>query len=362
MFPNIFSLSLSKVVSSSSFTRLNGLLTDRGIEVVKTPYDKVSILDGLHGAQLCHCHARNIDMKQSTNNVLLIRPANFGFNQKTAASNRFQKKKDFDQQIVLAEFDAFAERLRERGVNVFVFNDTPDPPKCDAVFPNNWISFHPDGTVVLYPMSDGRQDERRRDIVEKLKENFKIEKILDLSEYEEKGKFLEGTGSIVSDHENRINYACVSPRTDKELFENISKSFGYKPVSFYAVDQEGQDIYHTNVMMCIGHEFSVICLGSIKNEAGRKVVAESLRNSGKEIVNISFEQMNSFAGNMLPVSTNQNQTLLVLSENAFRSLSSEQKNRLGKYCELFPLPIPTIEAIGGGSARCMIAEIFLSEI
>jgi hypothetical protein len=301
-------------------------------------------------------------MEQSTNNILLMRPASFGFNEKTAASNRFQKEKEFDEQEVLAEFDAFAERLQEKGVNVFVFNDTPDPPKHDAVFPNNWISFHTDGTVVLYPMSDGRQDERRRDIVEKLRENFRIEKILDLSEYEKEGKFLEGTGSIVSDHEHKINYACLSPRTDQELFEKVSKILGYKPISFHAVDQEGQEIYHTNVMMCVGHEFSVICLDSIKNGAERILVTESLRSSGKEIVDISFEQMNSFAGNMLVVSTNQNKTLLVLSEQAFKSLSGEQKSRLGKYCELFPLPIPTIETIGGGSARCMIVEIFLPEI
>jgi hypothetical protein len=301
-------------------------------------------------------------MKQSTNNVLLIRPANFGFNEKTAASNRFQKQEEFDAQEVLAEFDAFAERLKEHGVNVFVFNDTPVPVKSDAVFPNNWISFHTDGTVILYPMSDGRQDERRRDIVEKLRENFHIERILDFSEYEKEGKFLEGTGSIVSDHENKINYACLSPRTDKELFEKVSQILGYKPVSFRAVDQGGEEIYHTNVMMCIGHAFSVICLDSIKDEKERRVVIESLRHSGKEVVDISFEQLNSFAGNMLAVSTNQNKTLLLMSEQASRSLAVEQKSTLAKYCELLPLPIPTIETIGGGSVRCMIAEIFLPEI
>jgi hypothetical protein len=301
-------------------------------------------------------------MKQSTNNVLLIRPAGFGFNEKTAASNQFQKREEFDEREVLAEFDAFAERLKENGVNVFVFDDTPLPRKTDAVFPNNWISFHTDGTVVLYPMSDGRQDERRRDIVEKLREGFHIERVLDLSSYEKEGRFLEGTGSIVSDHENKINYACLSPRTDGELFERVSQILGYKPVSFRAVDQEGQEIYHTNVMMCIGHGFSVICLDSIKDEGERRVVIESLRRSGKEIVDISFEQLSSFAGNMLVVSTNQDRTLLVMSEQAFKSLTAEQTSTLRKYCELFPLPIPTIETIGGGSARCMIAEIFLPEV
>jgi hypothetical protein len=301
-------------------------------------------------------------MKQSTNNILLIRPANFGFNEKTAASNRFQKRKEVDKQEVLAEFDAFAERLKEQGVNVFVFNDTPEPPKYDAIFPDNWVSFHPDGTVVLYPMSEGRQNERRQDILEKIKENFKIERVIDLSEYEREGKFLEGSGSIISDHENKINYACLSSRTDKELFEKVSKLLGYKPVSFTAVDRDGQEIFHTNVMMSMGREFSVICLESIKDEAERRVVIESLRSTGKEIVDISLEQMNGFAGNMLVVLTNRNKTLLVLSENAFKTLSSEQRGTLGKYCELFPLSIPTIEAVGGGSARCMIAEIFLPEV
>lgn len=301
-------------------------------------------------------------MKQSTNNILLIRPANFGFNEITAASNRFQKKKEFDKQEVLAEFDTFVERLKEQGVNVFVFNDTPEPPKYDAIFPDNWISFHTDGTVVLYPMSEGRQNERRQDIIEKLKEDFKIEKVIDFSEYERQGKFLEGSGSIISDHENKINYACLSPRTDKELFEKVSQTLGYQPVSFTAVDSEGQEIFHTNIMMSVGRGFSVICLESIKDEAERKVVIESLRRTGKEIVDISLAQMNNFACNMLVVLTNRNKTLLVLSESAFKALSGEQKSTLGKYCELFPLSIPTIEAVGGGSARCMIAEIFLPEV
>lgn len=299
--------------------------------------------------------------KQSTNNILLIRPANFGFNEITAASNRFQKRREFDGREVLAEFDAFAERLKEQGVNVFVFDDTPEPPKNDAIFPDNWISFHPDGTVILYPMSEGRQNERRMDIVEKLKENFKIERVIDLTEYEREGKFLEGSGSIISDHDNKINYACLSPRTDKELFEKFSHMLGYKPVSFTALDREGQEIFHTNIMMSVGRGFSVICLESIKDDAERSVVVESLRSTGKEIIDISLEQMTGFAGNMLVVLTNRNKTLLVLSESAFSSLSVEQKSTLGKYCELFPLSIPTIEAVGGGSARCMIAEIFLPE-
>lgn len=301
-------------------------------------------------------------MKQSTNNILLIRPANFGFNSETADSNAFQNQNDFDKQKILAEFDNFAAKLKEKGVNVFVFDDTSEPEKPDAVFPNNWISFHADGTVVLYPMcAENRRTERRADIIEKLKENFRVEKTLDFSKYEAEKKFLEGTGSIVADRENKINYACLSPRTDKEIFESVSEKLNYQPISFTAVDQAGSEIYHTNVMMCVGEKFSVICLESIKNAAERNAVAENLGKTGKEIVDISFEQMNRFAGNMLSILTNKGEELLVLSENAFDSLSNAQKNTLEKYCELLPVAIPTIEMIGGGSVRCMMAEIFLPE-
>lgn len=299
-------------------------------------------------------------MKQSTNNILLVRPANFGFNLETAASNAFQNQNDFDETRVLAEFDAFAEKLKEKGVNVFVFEDTPTPIKPDAVFPNNWSSFYADGTIILYPMcAENRRAERRDDIIRKLKNHFQTAEILDYSGFELQGKFLEGTGSIVADHENKINYACLSPRTDRELFEMVSKRFGYQPVSFCAVDQNGNEIYHTNVMMCVGSKLSVVCLESIKE---RDAVVESLRKTGKEIVEISFAQMNNFAGNMLTVLTDENEELLVLSESAFNSLKDDQKNALEKYCELLPISIPTIEMIGGGSVRCLMAEIFLPEI
>lgn len=290
----------------------------------------------------------------------MIRPANFGFNSETAVSNAFQNQKQFDETRVLDEFDAFAGKLKEKGVNVFVFEDTPNPPKPDAVFPNNWTSFHHDGTVVLYPMcAENRRIERRTEIIEKLKENFRVKQILDFSDYETMGKFLEGTGSIVADHANKINYACLSPRTDKEIFTQISNRFGYQPISFCAVDKTGNEIYHTNVMMCVGGKFAVVCLESIKE---RDFVNESLQNTGKEIVDISFEQMNAFAGNMLTVLNDKSEELLVLSETAFDSLSNQQKNTLEKYSELLPIPIPTIEMIGGGSVRCMMAEIFLPEI
>lgn len=301
-------------------------------------------------------------MKQSTNNILLIRPANFGFNAKTAISNKFQHEVVFNKSDVLAEFDTFSSKLKENGVNVIVFEDTLNPPKPDAIFPNNWLSCHSDGTVILYPMSEGRRDERRIDIVEKLKENFRVEKILDYSEYETKGEFLEGTGSIVFDHENKIAYACLSPRTNKKLFEKITRYLGYQPISFHSYDENSEEIYHTNVMMCIGTSFSIICLESIKCINERTFVNESLQNSGLEIIEISFDQMNHFAGNMLNVLTDKNESLLVLSENAFKSLKNEQKRQLENYCRILPLSIPTIEKIGGGSTRCMMAEIFLPRI
>ena len=300
---------------------------------------------------------------QTTNNILLIRPANFGFNEETRASNVFQKELNEDAETVRQkaslEFETFASQLKSHGVDVFVFDDTPSPVKTDAVFPNNWISFHADGTVVLYPMlSANRRLERRADIIESLKDKFEITNIIDLSIYESENLFLEGTGSIVFDHANKIAYAALSPRTDKELFLDLCEKLNYKPVIFTAHDRSGSEIYHTNVMMCIGEEFAVICLESITDKSERANVFSKLATTGHEVVDITFDQMNSFAGNMLLVRND----LLVMSQSAHRSLTKTQKLALEKYCELLPFAIPTIETVGGGSARCMIAEIFLPPI
>ncbi|MGB7202036.1 MAG: arginine deiminase-related protein [Pyrinomonadaceae bacterium] len=300
---------------------------------------------------------------QTTNNILLIRPANFGFNEETRASNVFQKELNEDAETVRQkaslEFETFASQLKSHGVDVFVFDDTPSPVTTDAVFPNNWISFHADGTVVLYPMlSTNRRLERRADIIESLKDKFEIANIIDLSIYESENLFLEGTGSIVFDHSNKIAYAALSPRTDKELFLDLCEKLNYKPVTFSARDRDGSEIYHTNVMMCVGDQFAVICLESITDESERANVFSKLATTGHEIVDITFDQMNSFAGNMLVMRND----LLVMSQSAFDSLTDPQKTALEKYCELLPIAIPTIETVGGGSARCMIAEIFLPEI
>jgi hypothetical protein len=301
---------------------------------------------------------------QATQHILLIRPNGFAYNDETAVSNTFQQKIDLSSAAILQkvtdEFDAFANTLRLKGVNVLVIHDTKLPSKPDAVFPNNWASYHEDGTVILYPMcTHNRRLEKRPEIISILRQHYTVNNIVDLSAYESANRFLEGTGSIIFDHVNRIAYACLSPRTDKELFEQVAKQLHYKPFSFYAHNTAGIEIYHTNVMMCIAEKFAVICLDSISNAAEKQMVSQTLSQTGHEIIAISFDQMNRFAGNMLALNNNTNQDLLAMSQSAFDSLTADQKLIIEQYCEMVPLSIPTIETIGGGSARCMIAEIFL---
>lgn len=303
---------------------------------------------------------------QTTSNILLIRPAKFCFNPETEMSNAFQIKVDENADSLnkkaLAEFNEFAITLANKGINVFIFNDTESPIKPDAIFPNNWVSFHEDGTVILYPMNaNNRQAERRPDILEKLKVDFKIKKVLDLSHYEKENKFLEGTGSVIFDHNNKTAYACISPRTDKLIFQELCEYLNYKPAFFKAADENSQEIYHTNVMMCIGEKFAVICLESISDVEERNFISNSLRKTGHQIIEISFNQMKRFAGNMLEIKSKNGRDFLVMSDSAFKSLDSLQKDELNKYVELLPLNVNMIEKIGGGSARCMIAEIFLPE-
>lgn len=306
-------------------------------------------------------------MQQASKNIMLVRPATFSFNTETANSNYFQNKligvdRESITKQAIKEFNDFSEKLKANNINVFVFNDTLNPPKPDAVFPNNWVSFHADGTVVLYPMcAINRRNEKRQDILEELKMNFVINNIVDLSANEAKGKFLEGTGSIIFDHINKIAYACLSPRTDKDLFIYVCDILKYKPVYFYSFDKNGKEIYHTNVMMCVGEKFAIICLESITSLSEKQFVINSLKTTGHQIVDISFEQMNNFAGNMLTVENNSGTLFLILSKKAFDTLSTIQKNILTNYCELLPVQIDTIETIGGGSTRCMMAELFCPE-
>lgn len=293
----------------------------------------------------------------------MIRPISFGFNEQTAESNAFQTR-DTDQQLAqanaLAEFDDLVQILRDNGLNVTVIDDTPQPHTPDSIFPNNWVSFHANGDVFLYPMqAENRQLERREDIITQLEDNFTVKHVIDLSHFEHEGKFLEGTGSMVLDRENKIVYACLSPRTNAKVLATFCKQTGYKSINFHAVDENGLAIYHTNVMMALGTNFAVICLDSIIDIIEKQLVIQSLKDTGKQIVDISFTQMNQFSGNMLEVKNNAGDTLIVMSQSAYQSLSYEQKAVLSSFGKLVYADIHTIENNGGGSARCMIAEVHL---
>ncbi|SDT02652.1 hypothetical protein SAMN05216490_2325 [Mucilaginibacter mallensis] len=301
--------------------------------------------------------------QQSTSHLLMIRPVSFGFNEQTAVSNAFQVKqggKNEVQEKALIEFNNLVTVLRNNGVDVTVIDDTPEPHTPDSIFPNNWVSFHSDGNIFLYPMqANNRRLERREDIINQLEDCFKVHHIVDLSRFEQDHKFLEGTGSMVLDRIGKIAYACISPRTDKDVLAVFCEQTGYKAICFDAIDEHGKAIYHTNVLMCVGSKFAVICLDSIPNPNERTIVIESLQTTRKEIIEISFEQMNQFAGNMLEVQNKNGEALIVMSQSAFKSLTGAQKTTLKKYGELIYSNINTIETNGGGSARCMIAEVHL---
>jgi hypothetical protein len=299
---------------------------------------------------------------QTTNNLLMIRPVDFKFNEQTASNNMFQQdSNDINvQQKALEEFDSFVLALRKNGIDVTVINDTLLPETPDSIFPNNWISLHEDGTVVLYPMfSENRRLERRQDIIEELSNKFAMSQVIDLSDYENKNQFLEGTGSLVLDRKAKIAYACRSLRTSEEVIEDFCAQTGYTFVLFNALDGSGFPIYHTNVMMCIAEEFAVICLDAISDLNQRDEVVNSLRNNGKTVMDITIDQMNQFAGNMLQVNNDKNEPLLVMSEQAFNALTKEQIDFLETYNKIVTAPLDTIEKHGGGSARCMLAEIHL---
>lgn len=302
---------------------------------------------------------------QTTNTVLMIEPVAFGFNAETAQNNYFQVNSENaeTQGKALQEFQNFVEKLRNKGINVITVKDTLEPHTPDSIFPNNWISMHSDGTVVLYPMcAVNRRWERRNDILEMLEEKFNVKEIVDLSTPENDGKFLEGTGSMIFDHDHKLAYGSVSLRLDEKLFRDFCEKFGYKPVvfhSFQTANNERLPIYHTNVMMCVADKFVVICLDCIDDESERKNVVETILNSGKEIIEISENQMHQFAGNMLQVQNSEGAKFLVMSETAYQSLTAEQIQNIEKYNEIIYSNLKTIEINGGGSARCMLAEVFL---
>jgi hypothetical protein len=292
----------------------------------------------------------------------MIRPVNFAFNFETAGNNAFQVKNDGDdvQQRALTEFDDFVSLLRKNNVDVLVVEDTPHPHTPDSVFPNNWISFHNDGTLLLYPMfAPSRRAERKEHVLQKVYERFRISNKIDLSHYEKSNLFLEGTGSMVLDRENKIAFACLSPRTNKKVLDDFCNKMNYQPVTFTAVDSNGTPIYHTNVMMCVADRYVVICLDSIKNPEERARVTETIQKTGKELINVSYQQLNAFAGNMLQIESRAGEKILVMSTQAYQSLTEKQVQKLNSYNRIIHAPLTVIEANGGGSARCMMAEIHL---
>jgi hypothetical protein len=305
---------------------------------------------------------------QTSSTILMVRPANFGFNSETAENNFYQKQDSRSQieirALARAEFDGFVALLRDQGVRVVVIEDTDSPVKTDLVFPNNWFSTHLDGKLILYPMfSPNRRLERRKDIIEQLMHlGFKINEIIDLSFFEESGQFLEGTGSMVLDHQTKVIYACYSERTHPVPLDYVAKILGYEVLGFEAAQEiEGQiiTIYHTNVMMHVGTDLAVVCLDSIPKLAERRKVQESLTKSGKKLIPITAKQKFNFAGNMLEVSNDGGEKFTVMSQAALDSLNLGQIQQIEKYTTIISPAIPTIEKLGGGSARCMMAEIFL---
>ncbi len=304
---------------------------------------------------------------QTTDTVLMIEPAAFGFNAETAKNNYFQINSENaeTQANALREFNNFVEKLRSKGISVITVKDTLEPHTPDSIFPNNWISMHQDGTIVLYPMcAVNRRWERRNDILEMLKTQFQVKEIMDLSAPENEGKFLEGTGSMIFDHDQKLAYGSVSLRLDEKLFRDFCEKFGFKPVTFHSyqtANNERLPIYHTNVMMCVADQFVVICLDCIDDETERVNVVNAIVNSGKEIIEISENQMQQFAGNMLQVQNSKGKKFLVMSQSAYQSLTEEQISQIEKYSEIIYSDLETIETNGGGSARCMLAEIFLEK-
>lgn len=297
----------------------------------------------------------------------MIEPVAFGFNLQTAGNNYFQQASDQSAEIVqkeaLQEFNRMTNVLRAKGIDIIIVKDIPEPHTPDSIFPNNWISFHRNGTIALYPMfAENRRLERRIDILERIaKEGFRIQYTFDYSPFEKKGMFLEGTGSMIFDRVNKKAYAALSERTNRDLFMRFCEDFRYTPLCFSACQTVGAKrlpIYHTNVMMCVSDQYAVVCIDSIDDPAERQLLVRSLEEDRKEIVTISEEQMNHFAGNMLQVENKEQKKFLVMSETAYCALNTNQIDRLSAYNEIIRIPIPTIEKHGGGSVRCMMAEIF----
>jgi hypothetical protein len=301
---------------------------------------------------------------QTTDTVLMVRPAAFSFNAETAANNFFQQatseSSEALQQKASAEFDGMVDVLRHHDINVVIIDDTPEPVKPDAIFPNNWFSTNANGVISVFPMfAPTRRLEKRDDIIQSLVNNFIVTDVHDWSKAEAEAQYLEGTGSMVMDHENKIVYSCLSPRTHKTAVEKFAAANGYRAMTFIAHDLEGREIYHTNVMLCIGEGFAVLCPKAITDHDERVAVAQLLEVTGHENIYITQKQMNAFAGNMLHLKNKSGEKFIALSQTAYDSLEEEKKDRLSQYGKLLPINVSTIEQVEGGSVRCMMAEIFL---
>ncbi len=299
-----------------------------------------------------------------TSTILMVRPAAFGFNKETAANNYFQSNPNIDkielQQKAVAEFDNMVEILLSHSINVVVIEDSKEPPKPDAIFPNNWLSTSPNGLVCIFPMfAPNRRIEKREAILDQLAKEFIVHDMQDWSEYEVEGRFLEGTGSMIIDYDNKMIYACVSERTSLSVLEKYAATNGFQAIVFLATDKNGMPVYHTNVVMTLGEGFCVLCEEAIDEEWELIAVRQLLESTNHSIIAITREQMHQFAGNMLQVKNSTGEKFLILSETAYRSLRKEQKQMLEAYATLLPIAVPTIEEVEGGSVRCMMAEIFL---
>ncbi len=306
-------------------------------------------------------------MAQATNSILMIRPINFGYNEETAQDNHYQNKDSIiknSNESAQNEFDNMVNNLRQNGVSVHVFQDDENDYTPDSIFPNNWVSFHENGDVGLYPMyAENRRLERRPEVLEFLEsEGFTISNIVDYSSAESENKFLEGTGSMILDRENRIAYCSISNRSNEDLFIEFCEDFEFTPVifnSFQSVDDKRLPIYHTNVMMCVATDYVIICLDSIDDKKQRKNVSNFIIESGKKLIEISEKQVECFAGNMLELINENGESILVMSNSAEDSLDEIQRNTITKHSKIISCDINTIEVCGGGSTRCMMAEIFL---
>jgi hypothetical protein len=299
---------------------------------------------------------------QTTSKILMIRPLHFVYNAETAVNNSFQIKGDQENltEKAVNEFDVFVSVLQKQGVDVTVVEDSPAPHTPDAIFPNNWISFHESGIYCLYPMfAPNRRKERKSEVLDIIQKKFNYHQLFDFTSYESENLFLEGTGSMVLDRDNRLAYACLSPRTNLSVLEDFCRKLNYRPIVFHSTDESSKPIYHTNVMMCVADRYVVICLDSIQDTGEKKYVSETILSAGKEIIPISYDQMNQFAGNMLQLENEMKEKILVMSSAAWSSLLPDQKEKLTSYNRILHTSLQNIESNGGGSARCMIAEIHL---